>query len=147
MWARVGQSKPAPTSAPTWMDGALIGFSFLSLCHIRLTFFVSPFSALISVFFLGNFIFSPPPTQFFCVWLLKLFPPTHLLPPHCPPQTYSPINLKFATLIPTYLPTLPTVLPTKTLNRYLPNPTYMATPIYIIAIAINPQWSTMMRKE
>jgi len=23
-----GQSEPAPTSAPTWMDGALIGFSF-----------------------------------------------------------------------------------------------------------------------
>jgi len=34
-----GQSEPAPTSAPTWMDGALIGFSFLSLCHPRLTFF------------------------------------------------------------------------------------------------------------
>ncbi len=45
---RVGQSAPAPTSAPTWMDGALIVFSFLSLCHPRLTFFVCPFSALIS---------------------------------------------------------------------------------------------------
>jgi len=41
-----GHSEAAPTSAPTWMDGALIEFSFLSLCHPRLTFFVCPFSAL-----------------------------------------------------------------------------------------------------
>jgi len=27
-----------PTNAPTWMGGALIGFSFLSMCHLRLTF-------------------------------------------------------------------------------------------------------------
>ncbi len=66
-----GQSEPAPTSAPTWMDGALIGFSFLSLCHPRFTFFVCPFSALISVFFC-NFIFSPPLSQFFFP-LISLF--------------------------------------------------------------------------
>ncbi len=68
------------------MDGAQIGFSFLSLCHPRFTFFLCPFSALISVFFC-NFIFSLPPTQFlFFFWLLKLFPPTHLLPPIVPLQ-------------------------------------------------------------
>ncbi len=82
------QSEPAPTSAPAGMDGALIGFCFLSLCHPRLTFFLCPFSALsqpwsefffgtlfspcplptfffpLSLIFLGNFILSPIPTQF-----------------------------------------------------------------------------------
>ncbi len=97
---KLGQSEPAPTSAPTWMDGALIGFSFLSLCHPRFTFFLCPSSALflspdlsfslqlyflpapfpvfffplISVFFYWNFIFSPPHTRF--LLLLKHFPPT-----------------------------------------------------------------------
>jgi hypothetical protein len=33
------ESEPAPTSAPTWMDGALTGFAFLSLCYPRLPFF------------------------------------------------------------------------------------------------------------
>jgi hypothetical protein len=91
---------------------------------------------------------------------LNLFPPTHppttppLSPtvPHRPthlyiwnskvnfsPSTYSPINLKCATLIPIHLPALP---PT-----YLPNPTYMATPTYMVATTIDPQWSTTMRKE
>ncbi len=59
----------APTSAPTWMDGSLIGFSFLSLSHPRLTFFVCPFSALISVVFL-ELLFLPAPLLvfffFFC---------------------------------------------------------------------------------
>ncbi len=110
-----GQSEPAPTSAPTWMDGALIGFSFLSLCHPRLTFLFAlsqPWSALISGFFcnfifspspsqfffppdlcwffFGNFIFSQPPTRLFFFLLWKLFPSTHLLS-HCPPPTYSPM--------------------------------------------------------
>ncbi len=91
-----------PQCEPEWMDGALIGFCFLSVCHIRLTFFVCPFSALsqpwsqfflatlfspcplpsffslISVFILGNFIFSPPPTQFlfFFFFAFETFP-TH----------------------------------------------------------------------
>jgi hypothetical protein len=123
-----GQSEPASTSAPTWMDGALIGFSFLSLCHHpRLTFFFAlsqPWSALISVFSC-NFIFSRPRTQFFFFWVLKLFPPTHLQPASdlltyifelkvdSSPSTYSPINLKCDTLIyhgPTYQ-TPPTWLP------------------------------------
>jgi len=59
-----GQSEPAPTSGLTWMDGALIGFSFLSLCYPKLTFFCLPFLRPdLSFFFLP----------------LKLFPPTHLL--------------------------------------------------------------------
>jgi hypothetical protein len=56
------------------------------------------------------------------------------------PSTYPPINLKCVTLIPTHLPALPpTYLPTNTLRRYLPNLTYMATPTYMVAIAIDPQ--------
>jgi hypothetical protein len=74
------------------------------------------------------FLLAPHPVFFFSL-LLKLFPPTYPLP--CPPlshtdlltyifklevdsssSTYSPINLKCATLIPTHLPTLtPTYLP------------------------------------
>ncbi len=111
-----GQSEPAPTSAPTWMDGALIGFSFLSLCHPRLSFFVCPFSALISVFFCNfifspplpsfffspdlrfffwNFIFSPAPTQFFFFFFCAFdtFPTHPPTTPHCPPLTYLPIYL------------------------------------------------------
>jgi hypothetical protein len=34
-----GQSELAFTSAPTWMDGALMGFPFLSMCDPMLTFF------------------------------------------------------------------------------------------------------------
>jgi len=37
--ALVRAGSPARTSAPTWMDGALMGFSFLSLFHPRLIFF------------------------------------------------------------------------------------------------------------
>ncbi len=78
-----GQSEPAPTSGPTWMDGVLIGLSFLSLSHPRLTVFVCLFSALISVdfSFFCNFIFSSPCTRFLFFLLLKLFPlsPTDLL--------------------------------------------------------------------
>jgi len=117
-----GQSEPAPTSAPLWMDGALIGFSFLSLCHPMLTFFLCPFSALISpdLSFFSGTSFSPrPPPSFFIFFLLKLFPPTYY-PPLSPtnlfayifklkvdssPSTYSPINLKCVTLISTHLPT------------------------------------------
>ncbi len=115
-----GQREPAPTSAPTWMDGTLKGLSFLSLCHPRMTFLVCPFSALISVFFC-NFILSPPASQFFLFWKLYFVPaphpvfffffafetfPTHPpTTPHGPPSTYSPINLKCVTLIPTHLPT------------------------------------------
>jgi hypothetical protein len=160
-----GQSEPAPTSAPTWMDGALIGwFSFLSLCHPRSTFFLCPFSALISVFFC-NFIFSPPPpTQFlffFGFWNFSC-PPTHY-PPLSPSNLLayifklkvdsSPIFLLTCKLKMCYShphpPTHPTIdLPTNTLSRYLlPNPTYMAAPTYMVAIAIDPQWLTTMRKE
>jgi len=60
----VGYSEPTPTNAPTWMDGELIGLSFLSMCHPKLIFLVCPFSALILVFFAT--LFSPPsPFSFF----------------------------------------------------------------------------------
>jgi hypothetical protein len=61
------QNEPTLISAPTWMDGALIKFSFLSLCHFRLAFFLCPFLILISpnLSFFCNFIFSAPPSQFF----------------------------------------------------------------------------------
>ncbi len=130
----------APTSAPTWMDGAVIGFPFLSLCHPRLTSFLCSFSSLKSVFFFLQLYFLPAPHPVF-FFSRKLFPPTYSPPPMSPtdlltyifklkldssPSTYSPINLKCATLIPTHPPTCPsTILPTNTLSRYLPNPTYL----------------------
>jgi hypothetical protein len=86
-----GQSEAAPTSAPTWMDGALIGFSFLSLCHPRLTFFSLHLSQPRSQFFLQlNFLPAPHPVSFFFL-LLKLFPPIDLLPsivPQWPTHLY-----------------------------------------------------------
>jgi hypothetical protein len=160
-------SELTPTSAPTWMDGARIGFSFLSLCHTWLTLF-SPFLSP-NLNFFCNFIFAAPhPVSFFL--LLKLPQPLTYyalsrfnllayifkLKLNSSPSTYSPINLKCAALISTctptppsiYLPTCPsTFLPTNTLSRYLPNPTYMATPTYMVAIPIDPQQSTMIRKE
>jgi hypothetical protein len=104
---KLGQSEPAPTSAPTWMDGALIGFSFLSLCHPRLTFSCLPFLS--------------PDLSF----SLQLY---FLPAPH-------PVSVSFNfETFPTHPPThLTTDLPTNTLSRYLPNPTYMATPTYMVA--------------
>jgi hypothetical protein len=92
-----GQSEAAPTSAPTWMDGALIGFSFLSLCHPRLTFFVCPFLALFqawSQFFFAT-LFSPHPNPILFIYLFSFetFPTQPPTTPHCPPPTYSPIYL------------------------------------------------------
>jgi len=47
-----------------------------------------------------------------------------------------------------HLPTCPTTdLSTNTLNMYLPNPTYMATPTYMVAIGIDPRQSTTVKKE
>jgi len=127
---------------------------------------LSPFSAMISVFFLQLY-FLPAPTRFYLcmylfIFLLKLFPPSHLLPPAVPHQpTHLYIWIK-SRLFPIYLltykfkmcyshphpPTHPTTdLLTNTLSRYLPNLTYMATPTFMVASAIDPQWSTTMIKE
>jgi hypothetical protein len=92
---------------------------------------------------------------------LKLFPP-HLLPPIVPYWlTHLYIWIK-SRLFPIYLltykfkmwynhphpPTRHNIdLPTNTLHRYPLNPTYMATPTYMVAIVINPQQSIMMKKE
>jgi hypothetical protein len=38
-------------------------------------------------------------------------------------------------------------LPTNTLGRYLPNPSYMVTPIYLVETPIDPQRSKTMRKK
>jgi hypothetical protein len=78
--------------------------------------------------------------------LLKLFPPTDLLPPLSPTDllTYQ-VKMCYSHPRPPTCPSI--VLPTNTLSRYLPNPTYMATPTYMVAIPIDPQQSTMMRKE
>ncbi len=134
----MGQSEPAHTSAPTWMDGALIYSSFLSLCHPRFTFFICPFSALISVFF-NNFIFSPPTTKFLFSFPLETSPPP-LPPPPSPTDlltymfkqkvnssqsTYSPINKKCVTL----------------------SPTYMTTPTYLVAIPVGPKQPKTRRKR
>jgi hypothetical protein len=78
--------------------------------------------------------------------LLKLFPLTDLLPPLSPTNLLA-YKVKMCYSHP-HPPTCPSiVLPTNTLSRYLPNPTYMATPTYMVAIPIDPQQSTMMRKE
>jgi hypothetical protein len=56
-----------PTSAPMWMDDGWCTDRILFSIHVPSQvhlFFVCPFSALISVFFY-NFIFSPPPSQYF----------------------------------------------------------------------------------
>ncbi len=84
---RYCQSEPAPTSAPTWMDGSLRGFSFLSLCHPRSTFFVCPFSHFLSpdLGFFCNFIFSPPRTwDFILFFAFETFPTHPPTTPHCP---------------------------------------------------------------
>jgi hypothetical protein len=84
----------------------------------HLDFFSLPFPSPDLSFFC-NFIFYPPATQFFFFLAFETFP-THLLPPTVPtdlltyifklkvdssPHTYSPLNLKCATFIPTHLPT------------------------------------------
>jgi hypothetical protein len=123
----LGHSEPAPTSAPTWMDGALMGFSFLSQGYWQV-----------------HFILSSLRTQFL-FFILKLYPPptySHLPTLHSPPPTYSSIHLKFVTLIPTYVPTHPSIylparpftfLPTSPLGKYLLDPTYMTAPPYLAA--------------
>jgi hypothetical protein len=134
------QSEPAPTSEPTRMDGALIGFSFPSLWRPRLTFVVCPFSALISVCFLQLYFLPTPHPVFF---LLKLFPPTPLLTPTVPiwptrlyifklkvvssPSTYSPINLKCATFISTYLPSPPSIYLLTCPSTFLPTNTLQSS--------------------
>ncbi len=93
--------------------------------------------------------------------LLKPFPPTYYFPLSSTDLLTYMFELKVVShpiYLPTYKfkmcyshphpPTRPTTdLPTNTLRRYLPNPTYMATPTYMVAIAIDPQLSITMRKE
>jgi len=90
---------------------------------------------------------------FFCFWNFS-YPPTYY-PPLSPinvltyifklkinssPSTYSPINLKCATLIPTHLPT-----PHLFFN--LPNPTYMVTPTYLVRTPITPNGRKQLGKN
>jgi hypothetical protein len=87
------------------------------------------------------------------VFLLKLFPPTHLptytfkLKVDSSPSTYSLINLNVLLSSPPTYPLPSVYLPTNILGRYLPNPTYMATHTYLVGTPIDLQWSKMMRKE
>jgi hypothetical protein len=47
-----------------------------------------------------------------------------------------------------YLPTCPSIfLSTNILSKYLLNPTYMATPTYMVATPIDHQWLATMRKK
>ncbi len=80
--------------SPTWMDGALIGFSFFIPAPSQVDFFCMPFFSPDLSFFC-NCIFSSPPTPYFfflCFWNFS-HPPTHYPAPHCPTPTYSPIYL------------------------------------------------------
>jgi hypothetical protein len=117
---------------------------------------------------------SLPPTQFFFFFVFgetspAPTPPTTYYPSLSPtelftyifksrvdssPSTYSPINLKCTTLIPTHLFIYlhafpPSYLPTNTLGRYLSNLTYMATPTYLVASPIDPngwkRWKNKMK--
>ncbi len=101
---RPGQSEPASTGAPMWMDGALMG-ALSSLPVPWLTkvanssspfFFLS--SAQVGFFWAGNFFFPHPsrlprshlPTYLQTTAYVPWPPPTHL-PTY--PSTYLPINL------------------------------------------------------
>ncbi len=112
--------------------------------------------------FFPELYFSPqaPPGVFFFFLNFSHWPTYS--PHHCPPPTYSPIYLIKSRLLLISLltykfkmcyshlhpPTHPsTFLPTNTLNRYLPNPTYMVTITCMVAIPMNPQWPIMMRIE
>ncbi len=117
---KMGQSEPAPTSAPIWMDGALMGAPFSSLLVPGLTKVGNsswPFIFLSSaqVGFLWELFFSSPLTlaQVSLTYLHLDYLAMHpsLLPPHL--LTYLP------TYPPIYLPIHP--------FSYLPNnlPTYV----------------------
>jgi hypothetical protein len=90
-----GHTEPAPTSAPMWMDGALMGVPFSSLSVPGLTRVANsgwwPYS-----YFWEHFFF-----------LIPQVPPTYLptfrLPPYAPWPTLSPTYLL------TYLPTYPII--------------------------------------
>jgi len=99
-----GQSELAPTSTPSWMDGALIGLSFLSLCHFRLVFFLCLFStwSVLILFFFLQLYFLPTP---FPLSPFNLLTYIFKLKVNSSPFTYSPINLKCVTFISTHLPT------------------------------------------
>ncbi len=110
------QSELAPTSAPMWMDGALMSAPFSSVPVpelTKVTISSRPFFFLLSSaqvgFFLGTFVFQPPtaaqvsPAYLHLDYLslrLSLLPPppTYLLahlPTHLPtfPSTYLPMYL------------------------------------------------------
>jgi hypothetical protein len=125
----LGQREPAPTNAPMWMDGAMMGAPFSSLLVLGLTKVVNSNCPIFSfpqpkVFFLGTF-FSSPPT-------FAQVSPTYLhldyLPMHLglflPRPTYLSIDL--LTHLSTYPPIClpfhqPTYLCTYTLNHHQGN--------------------------
>ncbi len=136
---RGGERRPKDVHHPSTLVHWWVLVHPLSLYHPRLTFFPLPFLSP-DLSFYRNFIFSPPLSQ---------YPPP---PPQCPlltyifklkvdssPSTYSPINLKWLlSSSPIYLSTyLPFYFLINSLSRYLPNPTYMATPTYLIVTPIN----------
>ncbi len=75
------------------MDGALIGFSFLSLVLSQVHIFSVPFLSPDLSFFVAT-LFSPcPPPSFFFFFAFETFPAHPPTTPHCAPPTYSPIYL------------------------------------------------------
>jgi hypothetical protein len=101
---KMGQSEPAPTSAPMWMDGALMSAPFSSLLIPGLTKVANsswPFSS-----------FPQPRLVFF----LELFFSSPLTPAQVSP-TYLPLNYYLCTLA-SSLPHLPT-FPSTYLFMYL----------------------------
>jgi hypothetical protein len=106
------------------------------------------------------FLPAPQPISFFSFFFaFETFPTQPPTVPYRPTHLYIWIKSR---VFPIYLLTykfkmwyshphpptcLTTDLPINILSRYLPNPTYMATPTYTVPTAIDPQWSTTMRKE
>jgi hypothetical protein len=124
-----GQSEPAPTSAPMWMDGALMGAPFSSLPVPGLTKVAN--SSL-------PYSFSFPQPRF--VFLGELF---FFLTPHaCPGLTY--LHLDYLPMHPGLLPPPPTH-PSIYLPTHLPTfpSTYIPTCLCTKSTPSQPWWKSM----
>jgi hypothetical protein len=99
-----GQNEPTPTSAPMWMDGALMGAPFSSLLFLKLTNVANSSSFFFSFLQPMLVFYYTPHTYLDLTYLptFKLltyapwFPPSPTYLPTCPPTrtyTYLPNNL------------------------------------------------------
>ncbi len=114
----------------------------LSFFLIELYFLPAPHPVSFFLFLFCFWNFSHPPTYYPPLFPTDLLTYIFKLKVYSSPSTYSPINFKCATLIPTHLPTPHLFfLPTNTIGRYLPNPTYLTKPTYLVGTPIDSQRS------